>query len=97
MAIHEILYPTDFSEAAQYIVMGTHGRTGLSRAMLGSVTEKVARLALQPVLAVKHPEVKVELPWGGTLAGRRKAGEVPRLQKILVPLDGSALAEGVLP
>lgn len=85
------------AEESDLIIMGTHGRTGLSRAMLGSVTEKVARLAPQPVLAVKHPEVKVELPWGGILAGRRKAKEGVHFQRILVPLDGSALAEGILP
>lgn len=32
------------------IVMGTHGRTGLSHVMMGSVAEKVARLAPCPVL-----------------------------------------------
>ena len=34
------------------IVMGTHGRRGLSRAMMGSVAEKVIRLASVPVLTV---------------------------------------------
>jgi nucleotide-binding universal stress UspA family protein len=34
------------------IVLGTHGRTGLSRALLGSVAESVARLAQCPVLTV---------------------------------------------
>lgn len=38
------------------IVMGTHGRTGLDRYLLGSVTEKVVRLADQPTLAVSSPE-----------------------------------------
>jgi nucleotide-binding universal stress UspA family protein len=37
------------------IVMGTHGRTGLSRALLGSVAEQVARRAPCPVLTVKAP------------------------------------------
>ncbi len=35
------------------IVMGTHGRTGLSHVILGSVAEKVMRLAPCPVLTVK--------------------------------------------
>ena len=35
------------------IVMGTHGRTGVRRFLLGSVTEKVVRLADVPVLSVK--------------------------------------------
>jgi nucleotide-binding universal stress UspA family protein len=34
------------------IVMGTHGRRGLSHALLGSVAEKVVRLAPIPVLTV---------------------------------------------
>ena len=34
------------------VVMGTQGRTGLSRALLGSVTEKVVREATVPVLTV---------------------------------------------
>jgi nucleotide-binding universal stress UspA family protein len=35
------------------IVMGTHGRTGLDRYLLGSVTEKVVRTASCPVLTVR--------------------------------------------
>jgi nucleotide-binding universal stress UspA family protein len=34
------------------IVMGTHGRTGYDRYLLGSVTEKVVRVAPMPVLTV---------------------------------------------
>jgi hypothetical protein len=34
------------------IVVGTHGRTGVSRALLGSVAERVVRTARCPVLAV---------------------------------------------
>ncbi|MBX3419489.1 MAG: universal stress protein [Pirellulaceae bacterium] len=39
------------------VVMPTHGRTGLLRLLMGSVTEKVVRLAPCPVLVVKSPEV----------------------------------------
>jgi nucleotide-binding universal stress UspA family protein len=38
------------------IVMGTHGRTGLERLLLGSVAEKVMREALCSVLVVKLPK-----------------------------------------
>ncbi|HHT9104407.1 MAG TPA: universal stress protein [Candidatus Wujingus californicus] len=38
------------------IVLGTHGRTGLSHAIMGSVAEKVVRKAPCPVLTIRHPE-----------------------------------------
>ena len=38
---------------ADLIVMSTHGRTGLSHALLGSVAEKVIRLAPCPVLTIR--------------------------------------------
>ena len=38
------------------IVTGTHGRTGLQHAVLGSVAERVVRMAPCPVLTVHHPE-----------------------------------------
>lgn len=43
----------DTSEEFDYIVMSTHGRTGFSRFLLGSVAEKVLRLAHTPVLVVE--------------------------------------------
>jgi nucleotide-binding universal stress UspA family protein len=41
---------------ADMIVMGTHGRRGISRALLGSVAETVVRSAPCPVLTVRHPK-----------------------------------------
>ena len=38
---------------ADVIVIGTHGHTGVKRALLGSVAERVARHAAQPVLIVR--------------------------------------------
>lgn len=40
---------------AELVVMGTHGWTGLSRVLMGSVAEGVVRLAPCPVLTVKAP------------------------------------------
>jgi len=37
------------------IVMGTHGRSGLSRLIMGSVAEEVVRRAVCPVLTLKQP------------------------------------------
>ena len=42
---------------ADLIVIGTHGRRGLSRVFLGSVAEKVLRTATRPVLVVREPGV----------------------------------------
>ncbi len=41
-------------EHADMIVMGTHGRSGLNRALLGSVAERVVRLAPCPVLTIRQ-------------------------------------------
>ncbi len=40
-------------EEVDLVVMGTHGRTGLDRYLLGSVTERVVRTADVPVLTVR--------------------------------------------
>ena len=42
------------------VVMGTHGRTGLSRVCLGSIAEGVARRAQCPVLLVKQLATNAE-------------------------------------
>jgi universal stress protein A len=44
------------------IVMATHGRTGLSHALIGSVAERVARHSPVPVLLVKPSKMQRELP-----------------------------------
>lgn len=44
---------------ADLVVIGTHGRTGLARALLGSVAEEVARQSQTPVLLVRR-EVRPE-------------------------------------
>lgn len=41
------------NEEVDMIVMGTHGRTGLIHALMGSVAEKVVRLAPRPVLVTR--------------------------------------------
>jgi nucleotide-binding universal stress UspA family protein len=63
---------------AELLIMGTHGRSGFERFLLGSVTEKVLRKSPCPVLVVRCFSAE-----GG--AGERPAhGEY---RKILVPLD----------
>lgn len=42
-------------ERADLIVIGTHGRGGLNRVLLGSVADRVVRLAPCPVLTMREP------------------------------------------
>jgi len=48
----EILHAAE-SIGADLIVMGTHGRRGVTRALLGSVAEQIVRTAPCPVLTVR--------------------------------------------
>jgi nucleotide-binding universal stress UspA family protein len=43
-------------EHADVVMMGTHGRGGMSRLLLGSVADRVIRTAPCPVLTVRKPE-----------------------------------------
>lgn len=43
------------TQQVDLIVMGTHGRTGLRHVLMGSVAEKVVRLAPCPVLVTRQP------------------------------------------
>jgi nucleotide-binding universal stress UspA family protein len=47
-------------EDAEHIVIGSRGRTGLPRILLGSVAERVVQTSRQPVTVVKSPEVNEE-------------------------------------
>jgi nucleotide-binding universal stress UspA family protein len=66
------------------VVMTTHGRGGLQRAWLGSVADQLVRSLEIPVLLIRPQEE--EAP-----------PSEPRLEEILVPLDGSRRAEAALP
>lgn len=65
------------------IVMATHGRSGLGRWLMGSVTDKVVRHAHQPTLVVRARD--------DADGSRANIGEV------ILPLDGSATAEAAIP
>jgi len=72
------------TDKAMLITMATHGRSGLNRFLLGSVAEKVLRGMANPLLLIRATEEA------------KSEGEA-MLKSIIVPLDGSELAEGVLP
>ena len=67
------------------IVMSSHSRGGLKRVALGSVTDYLIRHTNIPVLVVKQPASFVGTPFDETVA------------RIVVPLDGSEVAEQILP
>jgi nucleotide-binding universal stress UspA family protein len=46
--------------SADVIVLGTHGRRGVGRMLLGSEAEQIARRATMPVLLVHRPEADVD-------------------------------------
>jgi nucleotide-binding universal stress UspA family protein len=48
--------------AIDLIILGTHGRSGMSHVLMGSVADKVVRIAPCPVLTVRHPEHEFILP-----------------------------------
>jgi nucleotide-binding universal stress UspA family protein len=49
-------------EAADLIVMGTHGRTGLDHVFFGSTAERVVRKASCPVMTVRLPGKRFTMP-----------------------------------
>ena len=67
------------------IAMSTHGRSDLARSILGSVADKVIHSSHLPVLTITSEKAEMY------------RDEEVTLFKIMVPLDGSTLAETVLP
>jgi nucleotide-binding universal stress UspA family protein len=49
------------------IVMGTHGRGGVTHVLLGSIAEQIVRGAPCPVLTVRHPQREFVEPIGDAL------------------------------
>jgi nucleotide-binding universal stress UspA family protein len=50
---HEEIVKTAAEEQVDYVVIGTHGRGGVGRFMLGSVADRVVRSATCPVVTVR--------------------------------------------
>lgn len=80
----EVIIEKAAAEQNTLITMATHGRSGMNRWLLGSVAEKVLRGAKDPVLLIRAREVT-------------RTEDEPTLKSLIVPLDGSDLAERVLP
>jgi nucleotide-binding universal stress UspA family protein len=71
-----------FAGTADLVLMGSHGHGLVERFMLGSVADQVARHATVPTIIVRDRQVPAV---------------AVRLARIVVPLDGSPLAERALP
>ena len=79
----DIIIAAAAADRGTLIAMATHGRSGVSRWLLGSVTEKVLRGTVNPLLVVRAPR------------DAKTDGEAA-LTSVIVPLDGSDIAEAVL-
>jgi len=75
-AVHAAPAILEYAEAkdVDLIVMGSHGRRGFRRLLLGSVTEEVVRLAKCPILVVRD-DADVSVP--------------TEIDRVLVPIDFS--------
>jgi nucleotide-binding universal stress UspA family protein len=94
LAVHEGTAPDSILSFAQerktdLIVMGTHGRRGYDRMVLGSVTNRVMRTAPCPVVAICKP------PHESTAAGEERH-RVHHLHRILFCTDFSENSERAL-
>ena len=70
------------------IAMSGHGRAGVARWWLGSVADRVLHLTTNPLLIVRSDEdnVSADVP-----------GQERRFNRVVLPVDGSALAEEIIP
>jgi nucleotide-binding universal stress UspA family protein len=80
----EVIVDKAAADAGTLIAMTTHGRSGVQRWLLGSVAEKVLHATRNHLLLVR----------GANGAGVPEGG---LLKSVVVPLDGSELAESVIP
>lgn len=70
---------------ADLIAISTHGRSGISRWLFGSVATRILEHASVPLLVLRPKE------------GEDRGAPGPVVKKILVPLDGSEVAMSILP
>lgn len=80
--VPDVIIDKAAADGGTLIAMATHGRSGLNRWLLGSVAEKVLRGSTNPLLLIRATE-------------RYKPDDTVSLKSLIVPLDGSQLAESV--
>ena len=80
----EVIVDEGSAQAGALIAMATHGYSGIRRWLMGSVAEKILRATTNHLLIVRP-------------TGQTGTSGVAGLESVLVPLDGSPLAEKVFP
>lgn len=83
LPVHEVVVNEAVAWPADLIVLGTHGRRGIGRVMLGSSAENVLRRSPVPVLLVRSPEPAKK---------QEAAEENPSVQTVRVNLPSGALS-----
>lgn len=83
-AAAEVILDTASADSGILIAMATHGQSGEKRWLLGRVAQKVLQAAKNPLLLIR-PQNESSLSGGA------------RIESIVVPLDGSHLAERIIP
>ena len=80
----EVIVDSASGQAGTLITMSTHGRSGIQRWLIGSVADKVLRGTTSHLLLARTNDGP-------------KSNEKASLKTVIVPLDGSGLAEAALP
>jgi nucleotide-binding universal stress UspA family protein len=80
----EVIVDSASRDTSTLITMATHGRSGAQRWLLGSVAQKVLQASMNPLLLIRPSEET------------RPSAEA-RLSTVILPLDGSHLAEKIFP
>ena len=80
----EVIVDSASRDPSTLITMATHGRSGAQRWLLGSVAQKVLQASINPLLLIRPSKET------------RPSAEV-RLSTVILPLDGSHLAEKIFP
>ena len=94
-AAHEIINRSA-REPETLIAMSTHGRSGISRWVFGSVTDKVLHATSNPLLMIRARPTEQYTP--GTVSTRgERWSTVVGVDTVVIPLDGSPIAEQALP
>jgi nucleotide-binding universal stress UspA family protein len=80
--VADTILSTAEKRSSGLIAMATHGRVGPERWFLGSIADRIARSATTPVLLVRPGD---------------DAASAASISRIILPLDGSTLAEAAIP